>query len=66
MLANIKTIDEYLATLSEEKRIALEKLRKDIKSVVPKGEECISYGVPTIRLDGKMLLCFGAARKHCS
>jgi uncharacterized protein YdhG (YjbR/CyaY superfamily) len=66
MQTNIKTIDEYLATVSDDKRAALEKLRKDIKSVVPKGEECISYGVPTIRLDGRMLVSFGAAAKHCS
>ncbi len=61
-----KTIDEYLAPLSKEKRAALQKLRRDIKSVAPKAEECISYGVPAFRLDGRMLVAFGAAANHCS
>src|SRR6516165_3550689 len=60
------TIDEYLSTVSPEKRAALEKLRRTIHSAAPKAEECISYGVPTFRVNGKMLVSFGAAAKHCS
>ena len=66
MPAKPQTIDEYLAPLSNEKRAALEKLRRAIQSAAPKAEECISYGVPAFRLDGKMLVAFGAAAKHCS
>jgi len=61
-----KTIDEYLATLSADKRAALERLRKIIRAAVPRAEECISYGVPAFRVDGKVALWFGAAAKHCS
>jgi len=39
-----KTIDEYLATVSGDRRAALDKLRKTIRDVAPKVEECISYG----------------------
>jgi uncharacterized protein YdhG (YjbR/CyaY superfamily) len=61
-----QTIDEYLARLSEEKRGALEKLRRAIKSAAPKAEECISYQMPAFRLDGRILVWFGAATNHCS
>jgi uncharacterized protein YdhG (YjbR/CyaY superfamily) len=61
-----KTIDEYLAPLSAEKRAALEKLRKTIQSAAPRAEECISYDIPTFRLDGKLLVWFSAHAKHCS
>ncbi len=61
-----QTIDEYLATLSKEKRTALEKLRKDIKSAAPRAEECISYQLPGFRLDGRMLASFGAWIDHCA
>jgi uncharacterized protein YdhG (YjbR/CyaY superfamily) len=61
-----ETIDEYLAPLSNEKRAALEKLRKDIKSAAPKAEECISYQVPSFRLGGRLLVSFGAAANHCA
>ncbi len=66
MPAKPKTIDEYLAPLSNEKRAALEKLRKDIKAAAPRAEECISYGVPGFRLGGKLLVSFGTATNHCS
>ena len=61
-----QTIDEYLAFLSNEKRAALEKLRKAIKSAAPKAQECISYGIPGFRLGGRYLMGFGAAANHCS
>ncbi|HWN99318.1 MAG TPA: DUF1801 domain-containing protein [Blastocatellia bacterium] len=66
MSAKPQTIDEYLAPLSDEKRAALEKLRKAIKSAAPKAQECISYGVPSFRLGGRLLVSFGAAAKHCA
>ncbi len=61
-----RTIDEYLAPLSSEKRAALEKLRRDIRSAAPGAEECISYGIPALRLRGRLLVGFGAAAKHCA
>lgn len=61
-----RTIDDYLAPLSSAKRAVLEKLRKDIKSAAPRAEECISYGVPGFKLEGKLLVSFGAATNHCS
>ena len=61
-----KNIDEYLAALPDDKRVALEKLRKTIRAAAPKAEECISYGIPAFRLDGRMLVAFGAAANHCA
>jgi len=60
------TIDSYLATLSPEERAALEKTRKTIRAAAPGAEECISYQLPAFKLDGKLLVAFGAAAKHCS
>ncbi len=61
-----QTIDEYLAPLSNEKRAALEKLRRAIESAAPRAEECISYGIPAFRLGGRLLVAFGAAANHCA
>ena len=66
MAGKPKTVDEYLAALSGDKRAALEKLRKAIKAAAPKAEECISYQLPAFRLDGRMLVAFGAAANHCA
>ncbi len=65
MAAKPKTVDEYLAGLSDDKRVALERLRKSIRSAAPKAEECISYQLPAFRQDG-MLVAFGATTKHCT
>jgi uncharacterized protein YdhG (YjbR/CyaY superfamily) len=59
------TIDEYLSTLSEDARAALQGLRKTIRAAAPKAEECISYSLPAFRLGG-MLVAFGATGSHCS
>ena len=66
MQGKAKTIDEYLAPLAAEKRSALERLRRDIHAAAPGAEECISYGIPAFRLDGRMLVAFGAAARHCA
>ena len=58
--------DRYLATLTDDKRAALEKLRQQIKAAAPKAEECMSYGIPGFRLNGKLLVSYGAAAKHCA
>jgi len=60
-----KTHDDYLAALTEDKRAALQKLRKAIKTAAPKAEECISYQLPAFRLNGKFLVAYGAGANHC-
>ena len=60
------TIDDYLAAVSDEKRATLNALRKAIHAAAPKAEECISYGVPAFRLNGRMLVWFGGGANHCS
>jgi uncharacterized protein YdhG (YjbR/CyaY superfamily) len=60
------TIDEYLAAVSGETRAALEGLRKIIRAAAPRAEECISYQLPAFRLDGRMLVWFGATANHCA
>ena len=64
--AKIRTIDEYLSALSSDKRTALERLRRTIRAAAPRAEECISYQLPAFRLDGRMLVWFGAAANHCA
>lgn len=61
-----KTIDQYLARLEPRQRAALNRLRKAIRAAAPRAEECISYQLPAFRLDGRMLVWFGAGANHCS
>jgi uncharacterized protein YdhG (YjbR/CyaY superfamily) len=66
MPAKPKTIDDYLARVSDTQRTALEKLRRDIQAAVPSAEECISYDIPGYRLGSRLLVSFGAAKNHCA
>jgi uncharacterized protein YdhG (YjbR/CyaY superfamily) len=59
-------IDAYLEGLDEPKRSTLEQLRRDILSVVPQAEQCISYTLPAFRVDGKVIAGFAAFTRHLS
>jgi len=61
-----KTIDEYLAAVRDDQRVALERLRKTIRAVVPDAEECISYQLAAFRHEGKPLVAFGVTDNHCA
>lgn len=66
MAKKATTFDEYLASVRDDQRAALEKLRRIIKAAVPRAEECISYGLAAFRLDGKPLVAMGASANHCA
>lgn len=59
-------IDRYLADVAEPKRSTLEQLRRTILEVIPDAEQCISYGVPGFRLQGKVVAGFAAFKNHLS
>ena len=66
MIRGHESVDGYLAVLSVDKRVALEKLRRAIRAIVPDAEECISYQVPAFRHGGRMLVGFGATKTQCA
>jgi uncharacterized protein YdhG (YjbR/CyaY superfamily) len=57
-------VDVYLDGLEEPKRSTLEALRRSILAAVPDAEECISYGMPAFRVDGKVVAGFAAFKNH--
>jgi len=62
----VPTHDDYLGRLPPDKRAVLEKLRRTIRAAAPGVEACISYQLPAFRLDGKVLVLYGATANHCS
>ena len=65
MKAAAASIDAYLAEVPPDQRAALDTLRRQILAAAPGAEECISYGLPTFKLNGS-LVHFGAAKTHCA
>lgn len=57
-------IDSIHAGLPPKVRKALEAIRRAVHSAAPGAEECLAYGMPAVRLDGKPLVAWRAAAKH--
>lgn len=55
------TVDEYLASVPSDVRIALEKVRQSIRTAIPSVEERIAYRIPVFRLN-RDLVGFSAQR----
>ncbi len=60
----VTPIDEYLAKVEPAKRKALERIRALAKKAVPEADETISYGMPTLKYQGKPFLGFDAHANH--
>ena len=64
--AGPKSVDEYLAAVPEPACSTLNKVRRAIRSVVPKDTtEVLSYGIPGFRYK-RMLVWYAAFADHCS
>ncbi len=58
------SVDDYLATVPDERRAALEQLRQTIKAAAPEATETIAYQMPAFRSHGRQFLVSYAAYKH--
>ncbi len=61
-----KTIDEYLKTLPDGARVAIEQIRQAIHRAAPDAVETISYGMPTFDRNGKHLVFVAGWKRHVS
>ena len=61
-----ETVDAYLAGLPEDRRAAMEGLRRTIRAAVPAATEAISYNMPAFRLDGRFFVSYEAFKRHYS
>ena len=57
-------VDQYLAGVPSTHRSALDHLRKILIELIPGGEECISYAMPCIKLNGKAVAGYAAFKNH--
>jgi uncharacterized protein YdhG (YjbR/CyaY superfamily) len=61
-----KTVSDYIASKPREVRPVLERVRKTIRTAVPRAEESLSYQMPTYTLDGVPVLYFAGWKAHYS
>jgi uncharacterized protein YdhG (YjbR/CyaY superfamily) len=66
-MAPPNTVEEYLATLPEDRRGAVRQLRDTIRAAAPDATETIAYGMPAFRSHGgQFLVSFAAYKGHYS
>ena len=66
-MATLTTVEEYLATLSEERQAGVATLRETIRAAAPEATETIAYQMPAFRSHGgQFLVSFAAFKKHYS
>jgi uncharacterized protein YdhG (YjbR/CyaY superfamily) len=59
-------IDDYLARLEEPNRSTLNVVRQTILAIIPEAQQCISYGHPAFRVQGKVIAGLAAFQNHLS
>ena len=60
---SVTTIDTYFAGFPEATQVLLEQVRQTVRDAAPDAEEAISYGIPTLKLNGN-LVHFAAFKNH--
>jgi uncharacterized protein YdhG (YjbR/CyaY superfamily) len=59
-----KDFADYAGDFPQKVQALLKKMRQTIKKAAPKAEETISYGIPTFKVNGKMLVSYAAFKSH--
>jgi len=59
-----ETVDDYIASFSDETAKRLEGIRRIIHHAVPGLEETISYQMPTFERDGEAFVYIGGWKHH--
>ncbi len=59
-------VQAYIKNLPPATRKEFKKLRDTIVSAAPKAEDHFSYGMPGLRLEGKILVWYAAWKNHLS
>lgn len=60
------TVDEYIAALPEDRRDAMETLRRTIRAAAPDADESIAYLMPAFRTHGQFLVSYASFKGHYS
>jgi uncharacterized protein YdhG (YjbR/CyaY superfamily) len=65
-MAKFDSVDDYMASIAEDRRAVMEQLRTTIREAAPDAMESIAYNMPAFRLNGRFLVSYEAYKRHYS
>lgn len=57
-------VDSYIAAFPEDTQHVLKDIRATLHKAVPEAKEAITYDIPTLKLNGKNMVHYGAFEHH--
>jgi uncharacterized protein YdhG (YjbR/CyaY superfamily) len=61
---SFESVEEYISSFPAPIQEVLKKVQKTVLKAAPCGVESISYGLPTVKQGGRVLVHYGAFQKH--
>lgn len=65
-MATSTGVDDYLAALPDDRRGAMEGLRRTIREAAPEATESIAYDMPAFRMNERFLVSYATFKHHFS
>ncbi len=66
-MTTFRSVEEYIAAVPDERRPALEELRRTVNAAAPEATETIAYQMPALRSHGgQFLVSYAAYKAHYS
>lgn len=62
--SRIESVDAYIEALPQEQQAPFKALCSAIEVSLPGAESCISWGMPTYKVDGRIIIQLAAWKKH--
>ncbi|WP_395401407.1 iron chaperone [Arthrobacter sp. UC242_113] len=66
MAQPFESVDDYIVQFPADVQDVLQEVRRRCRAAVPGSGETISYGIPTVTLDGKHVVYFAGWAHHIS
>ncbi|MGK2849327.1 MAG: iron chaperone [Candidatus Limnocylindrales bacterium] len=65
-MAGTSAVEQYLAELPDDRRAAMEGLRRTIRAAAPNASESIAYLMPAFRMGKQFLVSYASFKRHYS